>query len=142
LHFLGDLRADARGDRLAVDDRGAHRLIVWIVATIAPLPPADGGVLRHQLALGSVVGEAHDDHAVGLDARDDSLAEGSVDHVLAEPERDGGLLIARAGCLPRRRATSGAAAGPEPACVAPDRRRAEPGRLHLRLVEKLGRYLV
>src|SRR5207248_6445151 len=82
------------------------------------------------------------DHAVGLDARDDSLAEGSVDHVLAEPERDGGLLIARAGCLPRRRATSGAAAGPEPACVAPDRRRAEPGRLHLRLVEKLGRYLV
>src|SRR5882672_7011765 len=59
---------------------------------------ADGRVLGHQLALGAVAGEPHDDHAVRLDARHDPLAEGRVHDVLTEAEGacDGRLRAARA----------------------------------------------
>src|ERR1700691_810591 len=43
----------------------------------------DRRVLGHQLALGPVTREAHDDHAPGLHTRDDALAEGGVHDVRA-----------------------------------------------------------
>src|SRR5438445_10470562 len=56
-----------------------------IVAAIS-LPPGDGGVGGHQLALGAVGGEAHDDDAPGLDPGHHALAERGVADVVAQPE--------------------------------------------------------
>src|SRR6185312_9642626 len=53
-------------------------------------------VVRHQLLLGAVAGEADDNYATRLHPDDDSLAEARVDHVVAERERcAGGRLGAR-----------------------------------------------
>ncbi len=48
--------------------------------------PAHRRVLGHQLSLRAIVGEAHDDHAAGLDAGDHAVAERRVHDVLAEAE--------------------------------------------------------
>src|SRR6478672_2866943 len=88
---------------------------------------ADRRVLGHQLALGAVAGEAHDDHAVRLDARHDALAEGRVNDVLAEAKcaRDGRPRAARARPLAARGAVGGAraTAGDQRARTATEPRR-------------------
>ena len=79
-------------------------------------PPGDGGELGHQLALGAVAGEAHDDHPVRLHRDHDALAEGGMGDVLAQPERrrsGARLRIAPGGYATGARLTAGgdAAAG-------------------------------
>ena len=83
---------DVRG---AVLGRGAS------VERVRSLASGDRSVLGHQLALGTVTGEAHDDHAAGLDACHDAVAEGRVDDVLAEPEGDRRTPVGRARRPPR-----------------------------------------
>ena len=72
------------------------------VAATQPAPSLQRRVVGHQLALGAVGGEAHDDHAARLDRGDHALAEGGVDDVVAG--REGRAT----GSAARRRAPSAA----------------------------------
>ncbi len=71
LDVASDVGAHSSGDRPAVDDRCAHEQMLCVCSEkgTRASAPADGRVLGHELALGAVVGETHDDHAPGLDAR-------------------------------------------------------------------------
>src|SRR6185312_13727218 len=53
-------------------------------------PTTDGRIVGHQLSLGPVAGEAHDDDPTWLDTCDDAVTEGGVDDILAEPVGIGG----------------------------------------------------
>src|SRR4051794_35007999 len=57
------------------------------------LPLGDRSVGGHQLALGSVAGEAHDDDPARLDPNHDALAEGGVGHVVAQAELGLGRVV-------------------------------------------------
>src|SRR4051812_9133814 len=78
-------------------------------AKASSLLPLERGVVGHELLLGAVAREAHDDHSAGLDPHHDALPKAGVDHVVTERERGArrGLLARRRG---RRRAGPGAPA--------------------------------
>ena len=75
-------------------------------------------VVEHEAALGAVLGEAHRDDAVALDADDDALAERRVAHGVAGGEIRRGprrrLRRARARCSPSRKRAAGARARSRP----------------------------
>src|SRR3954454_14996066 len=60
--------------------------------TASKLPLLERGVFGHQLALAAVAREADDDHAAGLGAGHDTLAERGVQDVVAHAEAAAGGL--------------------------------------------------
>ena len=99
LHLLAHLG----GDRLAVDDLGAHGGRQPTRPPGCALAPLQRRVVRHQLALGAVAREAHDHEAAGLDAHDHAVAELRVHHVVAEREGGAPPPAPPARAPPRRR---------------------------------------
>ena len=73
-----------------------------MIRAATALPPPDRRVVGHQLALGAVVGEAHDDDPARLDRGDDAVAEAGVDDVVA------GLQLQRRARLDRSQAAAAA----------------------------------